>query len=132
MNNYKIGEIAKLAEVNIETIRFYERKELIKPLERLESGYRIFSEDTVKRIRFIKSAKQLGFTLKERLELLNLQVSHKNTCNAVNKKAKSKIDEIQNKITMLNRMKKILSDLSLSCDEKKLTVDCPILAALND
>ncbi|WP_198014262.1 MerR family DNA-binding protein [Leptospira wolffii] len=121
-----------MAEVNIETIRFYERKELIKPLERLESGYRIFSEDTVKRLRFIKSAKQLGFTLKEISELLNLQVSNKNTCNAVNKKAKIKIDEIQNKITMLKKMKKILYDLSLSCSEKKLTVDCPILAALND
>lgn len=132
MSTYKIGEIAKLCAVNIETIRFYERKELISPIRRLESGYRIFSEETVKKIKFIKHAKELGFTLIEIRELLNLQVSQKSTCNIVNKKAKNKIEEIKKKINMLNRMKDILIDLSFSCENKKLTEDCPIIKMLDE
>lgn len=131
MNTYKIGEIARLSNVNIETIRFYERKGLVSPIKRLESGYRIFSEETVRKIKFIKHAKELGFTLNEIHELLILQLSQKSTCNVVNKKAKNKIEEIKNKIMMLNRMKDILADLSLSCDNKELTEDCPILRMLD-
>lgn len=131
MNSYKIGEIAKFAEVNIETIRFYERKGLISPSGRLDSGYRIFSEETVRRIKFIKHAKWIGFTLKEIQELLNLRVSDNSSCHIVNNKTKEKIEEIQSKVILLNRMKAVLQDLSLSCDQKKPTEDCPILKILD-
>jgi DNA-binding transcriptional MerR regulator len=132
MHTYKIGEVAKLANVHIETIRFYERKKLIKPLQRLDSGYRIFSEDTVKRIKFIKNTQELGFTLSQIYELLNLQVSNKSTCGAVNQKVKNKIVEIQNKITLLTRMKTILVDVSFSCEKKETTENCPLLRIFSE
>lgn len=131
MEFYKIGEIAKRANVNIETIRFYERKGLISPTKRLESGYRIFSEEVLKRIKFIKHAKNLGFTLNEILELLHLQVTDSSTCDIVNRKAKEKIIQIQNKISLLTKMQDILIDFSSSCDKKQLTDECPILNMIN-
>lgn len=75
MGNLKIGEVAKKANVGIETIRFYEREGLIPCPVRLQSGYRQYSEDAVRRILFIKNAKELGFSLKEIAGLFSLRVS---------------------------------------------------------
>ncbi len=131
MEGLKTGELAKKAEVNLETIRFYERKKLISPVRRLDSGYRVFTEETVRRIKFIKHAQDLGFTLKEISELLSLRVKPGAKCGDIQKKAEAKMEDIESKINMLNKMKNTLIKLSKSCQKNQPTDKCPILEALD-
>ncbi|RMH74266.1 MAG: MerR family transcriptional regulator [Gemmatimonadetes bacterium] len=130
MKYLTIGKVAKQAQVNIQTIRYYERQELLpKPL-RSESGYRQYTSDTVKRIRFIKHAQELGFSLKEIAELLALRVHADVACESVKSLAEAKIQDIELKIQSLQRMKQTLSTLVTCCEHRKNTSDCPILEAL--
>ena len=74
MNSLSISQVAKRGGVNIQTIRYYERQGLLAPTSRTEAGYRIFSAESVRRIRFIKRAQELGFSLKEIEDLLSLRI----------------------------------------------------------
>ena len=130
MSELKIGQVARKAQVNIETIRFYERRGLISPVGRTGSGYRLFSEDTIKRIQFIKRAKKLGFTLNEISELLSLRVEPNAKCGDIKEKADVKIKDIENKLETLTRMKKALVKLSVACNYNEPASSCPILEAL--
>jgi MerR family mercuric resistance operon transcriptional regulator len=132
MGSLMIGRLAKLAKVGVETIRFYEREGLIDEPPRKESGYRQFPEETVLRVRFIKRAKELGFTLKEIQELLSLRVDSKATCKDVRKRAETKILNIEQKIQTLEKMKTALQRLTTACNKKKPLIECPILEALED
>jgi len=128
LESMRIGQVAKRTGVGIETIRFYEREGLINKPGRLESGYRQFSEEAVKRIYFIRRAKELGFSLKEIRELLALRVSSKATCGQVKLKTDAKIKEIEIKIKDLQRVGKSLLELSEACSNNNASVaDCPIL-----
>lgn len=127
---WTVGQVAREAEVNIETVRFYERKGLLPQPPRTSSGYRIYSMDTVKRIRFIKRSQHLGFSLKEITDLLSLRVAQDVECDQVRKKAEEKISEIQNKIKDLNRMKSALTRLVSRCKSQEPTGCCPILEYL--
>src|SRR5262245_52061246 len=89
-----IGQVARLAGVGVETIRFYEREGLLTKPKRRPSGYRVFAPDAVGRIQFIKKAKQLGFSLKEIRDLLSLRVDSRATKADVKKHVDAKIDEI--------------------------------------
>ena len=131
MNTLKIGQLAKQAGVNIETIRYYERRKLIPEPPRLASGYRQYSPDSVARIQFIKRAQELGFSLTEIADLLTLRVNSDTVCNKVQKQAESKIVDIETRIQMLQRMKTVLSDLVEACRENQPTNECPILTALD-
>ena len=131
MNTLKIGQLAKQAGVNIETIRYYERRNLIPEPPRLASGYRQYSPDSVARIQFIKRAQGLGFSLTEIADLLTLRVNSDTVCNKVQKQAESKIVDIETRIQMLQRMKTVLSDLVEACRENQPTNECPILTALD-
>jgi MerR family mercuric resistance operon transcriptional regulator len=126
----KIGQLAKKTNVNIETIRYYERRALIPKPYRRKSGYREYSEETVKRIQFIKHAKELGFSLKEIHELLYLRLDPKTPCSEVKKKAEIKIADIEEKVITLQRMKKALVKLIRACSGKGPIMECPILEAL--
>ena len=130
MESLTIGKIAKRSDVGIETIRFYEREGLIDDPPRRASGYRQYPSDTVDRIRFIRRAKELGFSLKEIKELLKLKVTTGATCDQVKKRAESKIEDIQHKILTLQRMKKALKKLNAACSGKGSVSECPILEAL--
>lgn len=130
MDEMTIGALAKQTGVGIETIRYYERRGLIEPVERRESGYRIFDGSSAKKLLFIKNAQQLGFTLEEIGELLRLKVSNNIRCGTVKKKAEVKIEEIDEKITVLKAMKKVLAKLVSHCREELPTDDCPILASM--
>ena len=122
-----IGKLAKAANVNIETIRFYERKQLIKQPAK-NGAFRTYSEDYIKRIVFIKRAQELGFTLKETKGLLDLKIRNKAKCSDVLDKTESKINEIDNKINDLKKMKKSLKKLATCCVDKDQPLsDCPIL-----
>jgi DNA-binding transcriptional MerR regulator len=115
MEKITIGKLAELAGVGVETIRFYQRKELLREPKTL-SGFRIYNEDDAQRIIFIKRAQDLGFTLVEVKELLELNTKPRITCGAVKIKTTAKLKEIEDKIADLNRMKASLEKLSGACD----------------
>ena len=127
MERLKIGEVARKTNVGIETIRFYERRGLIPCPVRSASGYRQYSEDAIKRIQFIKNAKELGFSLKEIAELFALRVRSKTRCGDIKKKAEAKITDIDERIKTLQKMRHALKKLSSECKGKGPLGDCPIL-----
>ena len=129
MTEVTIGKLAQNAGVNIETIRFYERKGIMpKPL-RKPGGFRLYTEADLKRLNFILMAKRHGFTLKEIKELLELRVDPHSSCEDVRIKAEEKINLIEDKLRELKRMKKALKTLAASCHGPNPTGDCPILEA---
>lgn len=130
MHAMTIGQVARQAGVGVETVRFYERKGLLDGPPRTASGYRQYSQEVVRRIRFIKLAKELGFSLKEVAELLSLRVDPETTCAEVKAQAEDKIADIDAKIRDLSRMKDALVTLAAACSGRGPTSACPILGAL--
>jgi len=127
-----IGTLSKQAGVGIETIRFYERRRLLSPKGRKESGYRVYDESATRTLRFIQHAKELGFTLEEIKSLLSLRVRTEARCGAVKQKAKDKLTVVEEKIKNLTNIRRALSNLISSCDSNKTTNACPILEAIED
>jgi Hg(II)-responsive transcriptional regulator len=125
-----IGRIARLAKVGIPTIRFYERAGLLPKPTRSVSNYRVYTNDTVTRIRFIRRAQQLGFTLKEIKELIMLRASRRTTCAEMRSRAHEKIADIKSRILSLRRMRRALAKLAEECDVHSDGVDCPLLKQL--
>lgn len=130
MKYLTIGKLAKRIGVNIDTVRYYEKQGLIPKPPRMESGYRHYPAETVKRIQFIRHAKELGFSLKEIAELLSLRIEQGVTCGDVRKRAEAKIADIEERILNLQRMKNALSKLAKECKGKGPVSECPILEAL--
>jgi len=130
MQQLTISELAKQGRVNLETIRYYERQGLLPKPPRSASGYRLFSLEGVRRIRFIKRAQELGFSLKEIKELLALRVSQDATAADVKERAEAKVKDIEHKIQTLRAMKKALVRLSASCCGEGSISECPILESL--
>lgn len=127
-----IGQLAKQAGVGVETIRFYEREGLIaEPKRRPSSRYRQYPPQAVGRVRFIRRAKELGFTLKEIQELLELRVDPGSTCANVRQRAREKIADIEQRIDSLARMKDALERLAKKCRGKGPTTECPILEEID-
>lgn len=132
MRTLTTGQLAKEAGVNVETVRYYERRRLIPEPSRRESGYRQYPEHTVDRIRFIKRAQDLGFTLNEISELLSLRVDPETTCADVKEQTRAKIRETEEKLRSLQTMKRALTKLEAACTGQGPVGDCPILEALED
>mgnify|MGYP000641173190 CR=1 FL=1 len=132
MESLTIGRVARRAEVGVETVRFYEREGLIDKPPRRNSGYRQYPEEIVHRLRFINRAKELGFTLKEIKELLALRLDPETTCADVRRRAEAKIDDIEEKINLLQRMKEALAKLTMACSGRGSVSQCPILEAMED
>lgn len=130
MKALTIGQVAKQAGVGVETVRFYEREGLLEEPQRRESGYRQFDETVVDRLRFIRRAKELGFTLKEIKELLELRGNPATTCADVKCRAEAKIADVEERIRSLQAMKKALVKVTKTCSGKGLIGDCPILESL--
>lgn len=130
MTTLGIGELAKRANVGVETVRFYERQGLLEEPERKPSGYRRYGEDTVQILRFIRRAKELGFTLKEISALLALRNDSSADRGEVRQQAKEKVKEIDARIADLQRMRNALQSLVTQCDGHGPLEGCPILAAM--
>ncbi len=126
------GELARQGGVNIETVRYYERRGLLPEPPRSQSGYRLFSKDDLRRVRFIKRAQELGFSLKEIQELLALRVEPQSTRADVRQRAEAKIANIDEKIRQLRAMKKSLQRLTASCSGIGPACGCPILESFED
>jgi MerR family mercuric resistance operon transcriptional regulator len=131
MKALTIGQVARHAGVGIETVRFYERQGLLEEPARKQSGYRQYGEDVVARLRFIRRAKELGFSLKEIKELLALRVDPTTTCAEVRSKAAAKLTDVEQKIEALQRIRKALVKLTAVCRGRGPTSECPILDALD-
>lgn len=124
---FKIGELAKLAKVNIQTIRYYERQKILSPAFRKANGYRVYDEDSLKKLYFIKEAQSLGFSLQEIKVLLTLRVDSRNNRKKVREKTSVKIEEVKEKVKKLKKIEKSLKRLVKKCEENIETEDCPIL-----
>ncbi len=125
------GKLARAAGVNLETIRFYERRGLLPSPPRSAAGYRYFSAEAVQRVRFIRRAQTLGFSLQEIGELLALSGVRQGRCATVRARAQSKIVEIERKVEALNAMRKALQELVAACRSNVPIKHCPILQSLN-
>ena len=131
MKGLTIGQLAHAAGVGVETIRFYERERLLPPPPRQRSGYRQYPSESVRRVRFIRHAKELGFKLKEIRELLQIRVDPASSCAQVRKRAQDKVADIDDRIQSLQRMKTALERLARKCRGKGPTAECPILEELD-
>lgn len=125
-----IGEIAARAGVPTATIRYYEGRGLIPEAPRTSSGYRRYDENAAERLRFIKRAQDLGFSLDDVQELLELRVDDPTTCSAVEAKVRLKRDLVRQKIRELQRMQDALESLATCCADRQATTECPILDLL--
>lgn len=128
----RIGELAEQAGVNVQTVRYYERRGLLREPGRTASGYRTYRGESVKRLRFIKRAQDLGFSLEEIGELLELRVRHASACGEVEAKARDKIGVVEEKVRELERMKRSLESLVAACERREATGECPILEVLEE
>jgi MerR family copper efflux transcriptional regulator len=130
----RIGQIAAAAGVNIDTLRYYERRGLLAEPKRRPSGYREYPPETVQLLRFIKRAQDLGFTLQEIEELLRLRHARGASRLEVRTLAAAKVRAIDEKITHLKSIRDALNVLveECACGRGRPTPECPILEALND
>jgi MerR family mercuric resistance operon transcriptional regulator len=126
-----IGRLAQEAGVNLETVRFYERQGLLPKPPRSASGYRLFPADAARRLRFIKRAKELGFSLSEIRELLALRVSPRTTSTEIRRRTEAKIADVEGKIKALDSIRKSLVKLARSCGGCAPLSECPILESLD-
>ncbi len=131
MNGLTIGDVARKAQVNVETLRYYERRGLLAKPPRSDSNYRLYPEDAVKRVRFIRRAQELGFTLKEIGELFSLRATAGASCKAVRQRAEEKIADVNEKIRTLEAMHAALAKLVAQCSGQGPITDCPILETLD-
>jgi DNA-binding transcriptional MerR regulator len=120
----KIGQVAERGGVNLQTIRYYERKGLLPKPPRLESGYRVFPESTVRRVRFIKRAQELGFSLAEIREILALRLQPKRSSSKVRSLAEAKIADIEERIRALRAIEAALTNLVVHCSGCSPISDC--------
>lgn len=127
-----IGDVAKQAGVGVETIRFYERKGLVDQPARPGSAFRRYDDQTPRRIRFIRHAQELGFSLREIRELLDLRIDPAVSCADVKAKALAKVSEVEAKLASLARMRDTLVSITRSCSGEGPTSDCPILDAIEE
>ena len=128
MESLTIAGLAKAAEVNVETIRFYQRKGLLTEPVRPLGGIRRYDSSDVSRVRFIKSAQRLGFSLDEVSELLKLEDgSH---CAEARAQAQRKLVDVRERLNDLQRIEAVLSELVQRCDAVRGRVRCPLIAAL--
>ncbi|MDQ3949637.1 MAG: MerR family transcriptional regulator [Gemmatimonadota bacterium] len=126
-----IGEVARRAGVNVQTLRYYERRGLLPNPARRLSGYREYSADTVRLVRFIKRAQELGFSLQDAAELIGLRENPPRNRVAVRAVAVRKVTDIAARIRRLVAMQKALEQLVKAC-ECGATSECPIIEALDD
>ena len=127
----KIGEVAERGGVNLQTIRYYEREQLLPKPPRLSSGYRSYPGDAVRRVRFIKRAQEIGFTLAEIRDLLAIRLDPSRESAEVRALAEAKISGIEDKMRTLQRMKEALRRITERCSGCGPTNECPILESID-
>lgn len=130
LNNLTIGALAQAAKVGVETIRFYQRKRLLPEPDKPYGGIRRYAEADVARVRFVKSAQRLGFSLDEVAELLKLEDGAH--CGEARQLAVHKLDAVRAKLADLLQMETVLATLINQCAKRRGKVSCPLIDALHD
>jgi MerR family mercuric resistance operon transcriptional regulator len=128
MKLFTIGELGKVTGIHVETIRFYQRRGLLAEPQRPLGGIRRYGEAEAARIRFIKSAKKLGFSLDEVITLLTLEDG--THCREASKIAQQKLIEVRRRLADLRRMEKILANLIGECERQRGKICCPLISSL--
>ena len=128
---FRIGELAKWTHVPVDTIRYYEKLGLLAPAVRTRSGYRSFERDSAERLRFIRHAQDLGFSLEEIGELLELKLEAGGSCDEVRGRASERLAVIERKLAHLEGMRDALAALVAACESREPTAECPLLEALD-
>jgi MerR family transcriptional regulator, copper efflux regulator len=128
---FTIGALARSAEVNVDTVRFYERQGLLRPAPRSAGGYRVYGEADAQRLRFIRRAKALGFSLEDIAELLRLTEDGHDRA-AVKAVAERRVVDLQRRIAELEKMRSVLAHHAGHCSGHGNLKGCPIIEALSD
>lgn len=128
----KIGELARRTGVNVQTVRYYERRGILAEPPRTDSGYRQYRPEAVRRIRFIKRAQRLGFTLREIDDLLGLRVEGPGGCAAVEARTSEKLEEVESRLRELDHLRRVLEGLLSACRRHEPTAECPVLEVLEE
>lgn len=131
MTQLSIGQLAKATGVTVEALRFYEKQGLVNTLARTDAGYRQYSPETVRRVKFIQHAKEAGFTLNDIAQLLALRQEPGTSCADIKLKATEKIIDIESKIKELQKIREALQRMVLKCVSKSNLSECPILEELD-
>ena len=132
MKTMTIGQLAERAGISVETVRFYERKGLIADPPRSRSGYRQYASENLDRVRFIRRAKEVGFTLKEIEELLGLRTETRSQCRSGEEAATRAMERIDRQVQGLLSMRTALASLVDACRSKTALGECPIIEALEE
>jgi len=132
MTTMRIGEVSRQSGVGIETIRYYEKEGLLAAPARRPSGYRQFDKSVVARLQFIRRAKELGFTLAEIRELLGLWFDTTTKCEHVRQRAERKIDDLEDRIRSLQKMKRSLKKIVKQCEGGESVDACPLWLGLDE
>lgn len=127
MTLLKIGQVAKQSDISVETVRYYEKRGLIPAPQRLDSGYRVYPQSILQRLHFIQRCKDLGFSLQEIDELLNLQTDPATSSALVKEQVENKIQLVKQKIGELKKIEHSLEQLSDLCCGDGPVSDCPII-----
>lgn len=127
-----IGKVAEKAGVGVETVRFYERKGLIAQPQRPEHGFRVYSGTEVQRIRFIRQAQELGFSLQEIRDLLELRADPGTDCADVRERAVVKLEGVEDKIQQLQRIRRALKRVIAACPGQGALTGCSIIEAMEN
>jgi MerR family transcriptional regulator, copper efflux regulator len=126
----RIGELAERTGASVQTVRYYERRGLLPEPDRMRSGYRIYDESDLLRLRFILRAKDLGFTLSEIRELLDLRVDPSRTADDVRELAQEKIADVDARMRDLRRIRRVLGQLVEACAARRGQEECALLHAI--
>ena len=128
---YTIGNLAAVTNVSTDTLRYYEREDLLQPRTKSASGYRLYDEEAARRVQFIRHAQECGFTLAEIRELLTLRGRNSACCNDVKRVAIERKLQLEARIRSMKTMSAALDSLIGACDREQLPLDaCPILMGL--
>lgn len=128
----RISEVAALAGVPTATVRYYERRGLVAEAARTAAGYRQYGPDAARRLRFIKHAQELGFSLEEIQQMLELSIEDPASCARVEATTREKIRAVRQRLVELQRLERTLQDLVRACEQQRPTQLCPVLAVLSD
>jgi Hg(II)-responsive transcriptional regulator len=128
----KIGELGAAAGVPAATVRYYERRGLLAPATRTRSGYRQYAAEDARRLRFIKHAQQLGYSLEEIQQMLELRIEDPASCSRVEATTRDKIREVRQRLAELRHLERTLQTLVDSCERHEAREPCPILAVLGE
>ena len=131
MKPFTIGQLSLKAGLNVQTIYFYERRGLLPRARRNASGYRLYDDEALRRVLFVKRAQELGFALKEIIELLAIRMLPNSNCDIVRSKTEGKLSAVESKLRDLARMRDALSTLVVSCRERAIGSECPILTSID-